>query len=216
MRWCAELAIFALPAILIVMAAVPRLMTGIALEEAFPTTGYLVDNVPMPKGVYAQTAHTLSAARAQDGETALLRAEAALRAGESPSAVLPIAIDGLSHDPAFARGWIVLADALRDHDPKQAAAALTLGIQLAPRSYYLLAPQTQAGAPLWAYLDNPTREKLLGDTLRLARDQALWPDLVALMGVQGGSALVTRALSNDPDELRTLNRKLARERLGLR
>ncbi len=39
--------------------------------------------------------------------------------------------------------------------------------------------------------------------------------LIALLDGPGGAALVTRALAGDPDQIRALNRGLARERLEL-
>ncbi|MDE3116888.1 MAG: hypothetical protein KGL26_14905 [Pseudomonadota bacterium] len=212
--WTLRLALL-LPVLAVALAAVPRLVSGLALEAAFPIPAYLKINVSLPTRSYVATAAVLSYAPAADGETQALRAEAALHAGEPPAQVVPIAEAALSRAPAFARGWIVLADLLRSRDPKRAAEALTLSAELAPHEYYLMAPRVLAAAPLWSYLPADTREPLLDDTRAMARDRESRRALLDLLAEKGGPALVTRAFATHPGELRALNRRLVRERLGL-
>ncbi len=214
-RWLARLILLG-PAIAVTFAAVPRLVSGLALEAAFPPTAYMVINIAMPEHTYAQSAQILSHASLGDGETQLLRAEAAERTRpKSPDAVIPLAERALSYAPADARGWIVLAEALRPQDPRKAAAALTLAIELAPREYFLIVPRVLAGAPLWAYLPQETRDTLLGDARFLVQDRNFHAALRSLLAVEGGPQLVTRALAGHPDQIRALNRELAHERMGL-
>ena len=205
-----------LPALAILVVAWPRLISGLAQDVAFPATAYMVADVPLPVRAYRQTAQALSLAPASDGETQLMRAEAALRAGEPRAVVAPIAESASSRAPADARGWIVLAEALQRSDPPRAAQALSVAIELAPREHFLVVPRLLAGAPLWSYLPPEARATLLDDAAALVQDKNGLPDLLALLRVAGGPALVTRALKDHPDEIRALNRRLVRARLGLR
>lgn len=211
--WLTRFAL-ALPALAILTAAVPRLVSGLAQETAFPATAYIAMNVALPPPSYNATAQVLSHAPLADGETQIARAEAANRVHEPAGVTIPVVKAALTHAPASARGWILFAELLRQRDPKEGAAALSLAIELAPHEYYLISPRVQAGAPLWNYLPQDARETLLDDTHLLIANSEFHQTLRALLRAPGGPALVTRALAGHPDELRALNRSLARERLG--
>ncbi|HWF63439.1 MAG TPA: hypothetical protein VN685_02385, partial [Rhizomicrobium sp.] len=140
---------------------------------------------------------------------------AAFDAGRPPELALSIVEDGLSHAPADARGWILLASLLKDRDPQGAAKALALAFELAPLEYYLIVPRTALGAQLWDHLSNPERRKILSDAHAIAVNPARRDDLRVLLDTPAGATLVTRALGNDPEGIRKLNRDLAREALHL-
>ncbi|HEY0303178.1 MAG TPA: hypothetical protein VGC36_17660, partial [Rhizomicrobium sp.] len=117
--------------------------------------------------------------------------------------------------PASARGWILLSSLLAEREPMKAAAALTLGLELAPREYYLIPPRVAAGAKLWRHLAPDARERVLGDARSLLTDQHAYPMVRRLLAAPGGPALVTRSFAGRPEELRAFNRRMTRERLGL-
>ena len=212
--WFGRLAML-LPACVVVTLAVPRLLSGFALEAAFPATAYLAMNVPLPRATDRSIAQILSQAPLADGETQVLRAQAAADAQFSPATTIEMTTTALAHAPAAARGWLVLAELMRDRRRNEAASALSLAIELAPREYYLVGLQARAGAPLWNVLPKDVQAKLLNDARLVARKTELRSDLRALLNVPGGPALLTRAFADHPEQLRALNRSLARERLGL-
>lgn len=214
MLWLIRVALL-LPAAAIVAAALPRLYSGAALETAFPATAYIGENVPLPQNSYKGVARILAHAPSSDGETQILRAEAAAYAGQPPATITPLLDVALSRAPASPRGWILLAALQTDSNPKTAAAALSLAIALAPREYYLVARQACAGAALWPYLAKDTRAKLVGDARILATMPEFRGELRILLGGRGGPQLVTRALAGNPEQLRQLNRSLAHEDLKL-
>jgi hypothetical protein len=212
--WLLRIALL-LPAAAVVAAAYPRLVSGMALEAAFPYTAYLEMNVFLSPASYAYIARILAHSPPADGETQILRAEAAVDAGEPIATTIAITKSGLAHAPCSARGWILLAALLSNNDPKDAVAALSLAIELAPREYYLIGPRAVVGAALWKFLPGETRARLIEDARLLATESALRDQLRILLGAKGGSALVTRAFANNPEQLREINRSLARERLNL-
>lgn len=212
--WLVRIALL-VPAVLIVTAAIPRLGSGAALEAAFPATAYIGTNAPLPQSSYRAIADTLSRAASDDGETMILRSEAAVDGGQSPATVIPIVRSALLRAPSTARGWILLAALLRDRDPESAAACLSLAVELAPREYYLISPRALVGASLWNDLPAGVRSRLVADARLMITTPQLHDQLRALLGVRGGPALVTRAFAGHPDRLREFNRTLASEKLGL-
>ncbi|MGB8363043.1 MAG: hypothetical protein ACLQUZ_06730 [Rhizomicrobium sp.] len=212
--WFGRLAML-LPACVVIILAVPRLLSGFALEAAFPATAYLAMNVPLPQTTDRSIVQILSHAPVADGETQVLRAEAAADGQFSPATTIEMTTTALAHAPAAARGWLVLAELVRDRHRNEAASALSLAIELAPREYYLVGLQARAGAPLWDALPEDVQAKLLNDVRLVAHKTELRSDLWALLRVPGGPALLTRAFAGHPEQLRALNRSLAREKLGL-
>jgi hypothetical protein len=212
-HWPLRLALL-VPAVLIFAAAIPRLVSGIAQETAFPAEPFMQMNIPLTQSAYANAAQILSHAPPSDGDTRLWQAEALLRSGHAREAA-GAAKAALAQAPSSARGWIVLAGALEGGDPQKAANALSLSLVLAPREYFLIPPRVQIGAALWRRLPKSAQERLLDDVRWLAADRHLRPAMHGLLMVKGGPQLVTRALMAEPAQLRALNRSLARERLGM-
>jgi len=208
-------AALALPLAVVVLAAVPRFVTGIALEAAFPATAYMALNIAQSKAVDNQTATILSHASPMDGGTQIARGEAAMLAGQPPQRVIPIVEAGLANAPSSARGWIVLARLLGARDPKRAAASLALAVELAPREYFLVVPRIEAAAPIWPYLPETTRQVVMDDTRRLLASPNDHLTVREILHIPGGTEIVTEAFSGHLDLLRAFNRSLARERLGL-
>lgn len=211
--WLPRIALIA-PAVLIVLAAIPRLVSGLAEETAFPAEPYMQMNVPLVRKYYADTTYILSHAPGSDGDTQMWRAEALLGSGD-PNKAAHVAQGALMHAPSSARGWIVLAGALERSNPEKAAHALSLSLLLAPREYFLIPPRVQIGAALWDRLPKSAQDRLLDDVRWLIANPDLRPAVHRLLMVKGGPALVTRALMDEPHELRALNRSLARDRLGM-
>ena len=211
--WIGRLAML-LPAIGVIVLAAPRLISGFALEAAFPATTEITMNMTLPQATNKFVAQVLSHASPSDGETQILRAEAAVNAGFPPGMVIPIVRSALIREPTDARGWILLAALLKDHDPKGAASALSLAIELAPREYYLVIPRAFVGASLWNYLSKDVQARIVDDAHVIATSNEFRGGLQSLLDAQGGTELVGRALAGHPDQLRALNRSLARERLG--
>jgi hypothetical protein len=211
-RWMVR-CVMCLPAILVIAVALPRLVSGVALERAFPASAFIVTNLALPQPVYAATQAELSEAPAADGEAHILEAEAATGAGQPSKAVIPLAEAALMRSPGDARGWILLASLLSDKSPRIAARALSLAFELAPRDYYLIVPRTLVGAGLWNDLRSDVRNTLLHDALAMTTDGNRRDDLRALLMKRGGAELVTRSLNGNPDAIKKLNRNFAAELL---
>lgn len=213
-RWLFRLVLI-LPAIGIVIVAIPRLYGGLLLERAFPATAYIQTNTPLPIASYRQVAILLAKAPSEDGETALLQAEAAIDAG-TPLKPIVIRVENvLSVSPLLSRGWLILASLLTNQDPRNAAKALTLAYDLSPREYYLIFPRTLVAAPLWGYLPARIRATLLDDVGSLANEKKNHAQLRLLLAKPGGPQLVIRSFAGKPEALRALNRTLERETLHL-
>lgn len=214
MSWGPRLLVLA-PAIVVVLAAVPRLSTGLSLERAFPASAYIQTNAPLPLASYRQVADLLANASSSDDETALLQTEAAIDAGRPLEPIITQVENVLKTSPLSARGWIILASLLTNQDPRRAAQALTLAYDLAPRDYYLVFPRTLVAAPLWGYLPTRIRATLLGDVSLLADNREKHSQLRILLSKPGGAELVVRSFAGKPEALRELNRELVRETLHL-
>jgi hypothetical protein len=204
-----------LPPILLMVLAVPRFISGIALERAFPVPPYIVKNVILPRKSYATAAEILSHASPQDGETQILRAEAAHMAGQSDRIVRPIVENGLSTDPANARGWTLYSEVLRATDRKHSAKALGIALELAPYDYFLAGRRARDGAMIWDAMLPDDKPFLLRQAALLWSEPILHPEIFPLLNTPGGPALMTQALKDDPDQIRALNQWVARHRLGI-
>lgn len=208
--WLARLA-WVMPAAFLVMMAVPRLRTGIAVNEAFPVPVYMTMDYRVPRADYLAAAGFLAGADPQDGNAAIARAEALGNSGAPAAVVRTILRRGLGAAPVSARGWLLLAE--REPDPANAARALQLSLTFANYDYWLAARQAKDIAALWpaiAQQDRPEdlrRLRLLWDAPELRR--AL-PDFLA--GARG-PALLTEAMKSTPDDIRGLNLWLAQMRL---
>ena len=204
-----------IPVLLITVLAAPRFLGGLAQDAAVPYTSRMIINDPLKKSDYTDAADLLAHTSPSDGESRVMRALAMWHAGSGGASVVPVAEDALARSPASARGWILLAEELRGRSPETAVSALSLGIMLAPREYYLVAPRIRAGAPLWNGLSPRAQDVLMNDARLVSIDPNLEPALRDVLRVPGGPALISRAFTGRPQDLRALNRALARKRLGI-
>jgi hypothetical protein len=206
---------FLLPVVLVTAAAIPRIVSGLALETAFPVPSYIVKNVVLPRKSYAAAAVVLSHADPRDGETQILRAEAAHLGGTPDAQVIPIIENGLSHDPAYARGWTLLSELLQQTDRVRASKALTTALELAPYDYFLAGRRARDGAMLWDVVSEDGRALLVRQAGLLWTEKQLRDQIIPLLDTPGGAALMTRALGDNPDQIRALNRWVAKHRFGI-
>jgi O-antigen ligase len=205
----------AIPALIVGALSIPRLVSGIALETAFPASVYVTMNVALPHDTYVATAEALARADQDDGETKISRGEAELHAhpGSRDQAATVLA-DGLARSPMSARGWTLLAIALGREHPRQAASALSMAFELAPYDFWLIGLREQAGAPIVNYLSPETRSALIQETRLLWNDPQFVP-LIYPLFLQGGGKLFALAFADQPNELKAINRRVARQLLGL-
>lgn len=203
------------PPVILLLAALPRLASGIALEAAFPVPSYMGVDRAVPITAYRTTAAVLADADAADGEAQIARSRAAYLSGEVGPKIIAIADNGLSHSPTSAAGWTLLAALRTPVDHARAADAISVALELAPYDYFLAAWRARAAAPLWTDLPADTRKGVARDVRFLWSDRTLRRQIRSILAVPGGPALVTYAMKDDPDGLRALNRMVARERLGL-
>jgi len=212
--WICRLGLAA-PAIIVAVVAFPRFMSGLAEETAVSMTAYMKLNIDLPRNVYADASEILSHAASNNGEMQELRAEAIEKGGGDANSALSVAIQALRHGPANARGWIELAELLRNRNPNEAAAALALALELAPHEYFQIEPRLIVGAALWDRLPPDARVQLLSDANEAVSDPDFHATLRKLLRVPGGPALVSRVFDGRPEALRAFNRRMTRERLGL-
>lgn len=212
--WALRFALL-LPAVFVTALAVPRMISGLALEAAFPVPAYIAKNVILPRKTYAAAANALSHASLADGETQIFRAEAAHFAGEPDARVAAIVENGLSHDPASARGWTLLCEVLRKTDRKRSAKALAIALELAPYDYFLAGRRARDGALVWDVLAQDDRAFLLRQAKLLWTEQQLHGEIIPLLDAPGGAVLMTTALKDDPDQIRKLNQWVTRHRFGI-
>ncbi len=212
--WALRAVLLCLPAVLL-LVALPRLASGIALEAAFPVPSYMTVARAVPITAYRATAAVLADADVADGEAQIARSRAAYLSGEVGPKVIATTDDGLSHAPTSAAGWTLLAVLRTPVDRARAANAISVALELAPYDYFLAAWRARAAAPLWTDLPADTREGVARDVRLLWSDRTLHRQIRPILAVPGGPALVTYAMKDDPDGLRALNRMVARERLGL-
>ena len=204
-----------LPVVLVTVAAIPRIVSGLALETAFPVPSYIVKNVVLPRKSYAAAAIVLSHADPRDGETQILRAEAAHSGGAPDSQVIPIVENGLGYNPTSARGWTLLSELLMSSDRQRAGKVLITALEMAPYDYFLAGRRARDGALLWDVIPDDGRPLLLRQTRLLWTEAFLHDELLPLVQTPGGAPLMTRALGEDPVTIRALNRWVAMRRLGI-
>jgi hypothetical protein len=169
----------------------------------------------LPFKTYRATAQVLAGAAEADGEAQIARSRAAYLSGEVGPKIIAMADNGLSHAPASAAGWTLLAALRTPVDHVRAAGAMSVALELAPRDYYLAAWRARTAAPLWADLPADVRESAARQVRLLWSNRAQHNQIRSILAVPGGPQLVTYAMKDDPDGLRALNRMVARERLGL-
>lgn len=205
---------FVMP-LLLCLAAVPRLMSGLAVDAAFPVPVYLVMNHPLPQRSYLVAADILGAADGRDGRTAILRAEAMAAGGEPAGRILPLVKKGLSLAPASVRGWLLLSEALRDRKPADAGAALTVALSLAPYDYTVAGRRARDVVRQWGALDTVAKQDGIRQLRLLWEEPFLHAELEPLFHLKRAPELMAQALKYEPEEIRALNRWLSGRALGL-
>ena len=209
--WTGRLLLF-LPAVLLLMAAVPRFESGLAVDAAFPVPVYMVVNAPLPANSYRAAADVLAGADSRDGRSMLERAEAASMAGDPQAAVVDMLRSALAEAPASVRGWTLLAEQLLKQDPKAATTSLEHSLLLGRYEYFVAGKRARVAAAVWDQLSPGAREAMILQTRLLWPDIVLRRDIASLLSTPGGSDLMNRAFRNDPEQVRALNRWLAQER----
>ena len=203
-----------IPAVLLIVLAGPRFFTGLALEEVYPVPDGIVTNRYFAPATYADAASFLSLTDAADGDSQATRAAALWHSGEHVVPIGPILVAALSRSPSSIQGWVLLAESLETADRKRAATALSVGLELSPFDYWLVGRKARAAAVLWSDLDSDARQQATAQAAMLWTEEDLRPQIVPLVSVKGGAALLTRAIT-DPDQIRAINRYISKVRLGL-
>jgi len=204
--------LLSLPALVLGFFAATHFFDGLATDAAIPVPVYMVAQIAMPKAAYEDATAALARADTRDGTAAIERAEAGLRSGVSPAGQVPVLTQGLQHEPASARGWMLLSEALQPTDKAAAARALSQALVLAPREYWLVEARAQDAALLWDHLDAESQARALEQTRMLWQEPILRGQLRRLLLTQDGVDLVARAFAGRQDEVREMNRWLSAER----
>lgn len=210
--WATRVLALLLPLALIAVA-IPHLIDGVALENAFPVPVYTEMNVAMPRSSYVSAANALAQGMRRDGDRAVAQAEAEANAGGTPSDVVATLMSGLSQSPASPRGWMLLAERLSRTDRKQAGEALTVALTLSPNDYWLLGRMERDAGYLWDNLSQDARAVAVNAAPTLWKMPELRVYLRPVLATKAGPKLVTSAFQLDPEELRALNRWVAEQRL---
>jgi hypothetical protein len=204
--WVLRTVIFA-PAVVLASLALPRLMSGLALLLVLPVP-YVIDaNGQLPARAYKAAQNVLAHVSTFDGQAKIWQAGAAYLAASPVEDVRSILVPALERTPSSPEGWTLLAEIEAPGNPKRAASALGLALQLAPFDYWLASRRANAGARLWDALSMEERDSLLRQTRLLWSEKQLRDKIVSLFAAPEGAALAGRAFANDPDILRELNRR---------
>lgn len=198
------------PAVALAVFGAIHFRDGLARDAAVPVPVYMVAEIPVPKAAYASAAEALSRASIRNGEAALARVEALRNASTSPALLVAPTREALGHVPASPRGWTLLAEMLSGSNKPAAAKALSQALILAPRDYWLAPMRARDAALLWPELDAEGRAMAIAQSRLLWQEPQLRPQLLRLTATSDGVALVTRSFQ--PDEIRMINRWMARER----
>ncbi len=204
-----------LPAILVLVLAIPRLITGLAVDEVFPVPDGIVSNQIFSPARYRQTAAVLSVADSKDGQTQVMRAAALRLSGAPADQVMPVISEALQQSPASVQGWMLLTETLERIDQARAVVALDTVLEMSPFDYWLIIHKARAGALLWKRLDPEARQQVLIQTRLLWTRPELRSLIPSLLSVPGGASLMTTAIQ-DPEQIRAINRFVRQQQLGLR
>ena len=203
-------ALMLIPALVLCVYAIPHFMNGVAVDGAIPVPNYMIAQIAMPKPAYVDAVMALRQASPRDGYAAIARAEAALHAGAPPFSQAPVLAQGLTQEPASARGWLLLSNVWASTtDKKKAAQALAQALLLAPHEYWLIGLRARQAAFLWPYLDADTQALALEQARMLWEEPILRGQLQPLLSSPEGVRLVARAFAGQPDEIREMNRFLS-------
>lgn len=202
-------ALLLVPGILLAVFGFAQFRDGLARDAAIPVPVYMVAQIPIPKAAYVSAVDELSRADPRDGQAMIAAAEARLHAGE-PAARLAIALtEGVMHQPASARGWTLLSEALYPSQKNAAARAFSQALALAPREFWLVGMRVKDASSMWASLNTETQAAALTQTRLLWQEPSLHGQLKQLLQTDEGRALVARAFG--PEDVRSINRWYARE-----
>ena len=210
--WATRIIALLLPAALAALA-VPHLIDGVALENAFPVPVYTEMDIAVPRSSYVNAANALAQGMRRDGDRAVMQAEAEANAGAAPADVLQVVKNGLAQSPASPRGWTLLAEELSRTDRKQAGEALSVALTLAPNDYYLLGRMERDAGYLWGDLSQDARDVAVNAAPTLWKIPELRIYIRPVLAMRGGPSLMTSGFHFDPEELRSLNRWVEEQRL---
>ncbi len=200
-----------LPGVALAWFALPHFQNGLALDSAIPVPNYMIRQAPMPPVAYKRAASALARANAEDGTAQVAQAEASIDGGEPGAKQIARLEQGVRDAPPVPRGWMLLSESLAPVDKTKAAKALSQALVLAPYDYWLAGLRARDAAMQWDQLDSDTRAMALRQVQLLWDDQHLRIYLFPLLSSKEGIALVTRAFSGRPDDMRALNRWLSLE-----
>ncbi len=202
----------AIPGVALALLALPHFEDGLARDAAIPVPIYMIRQIPMPAAAYHNAFKALSHTASADGEAQIAAAEAAIRSGQGGPAEILRLEQGIEDAPASPRGWLLLSEMLASRDRKRAAEALSQALVLAPYDFWLAGERAQDAAAQWDALDSETRAMALRQVQLLWDEESLRGYLPPLLSTPAGVALVIRAFADRPDDFRTFNRWLSRER----
>jgi hypothetical protein len=199
-------------ALLLGVGALPHFRDGLIIDQALPVPSYMIAAKNLPNSAYAHAASVLLRADPANGTSRIAGAEAALDSGASGMTQIPNLTAALIATPASTRGWLLLARAAAPTDRKQAAAALSQALILAPYDYWVAGIRVRLAASLWSNLDQDAQSNALRQTRMLWEQQQLRPQLPAILASPGGLRLVRLAFAGQRDDLVALNRWVSAER----
>ena len=202
------LTIWMLPALCLAALGLVFFSSGVAADRAFPVPVYMIINHTMPENAYADAASQLEAANDHDGDALLAKAEAQSHIATPHPLLIAEIKQALSRAPASARGWTMLAEVC---DAKCAGPAMALALSLAPHDYWLAGRRARDAAGLWDVLPESAQRQALDEARLLWEEPALRKQIAPLLAAKGGPALMTRALADNPEDIRALNRWLSAE-----
>ncbi len=210
-HWPARL-LFALLTAALGVGGWSRFHDGLARDRALPVPYQMLRGQAVSRSEYLRAAAALDAADPRNGNSAIVRAEAAMNAGPADSRRVGALEDALENDPASARGWTLLSRALMDANRPAAAAALSQALILAPYDFWVVKGRVQMAAPLWSEMDPDARARALEQVRLLWEEPLLRPQLRWVLSAPGGVGIVNRAFADRRDEMVEMNRWLAADR----
>ncbi len=196
----------------VLVIAILRMQTGLAVDQAFPVPIYMIMNVPVPHQAYVQAANVLQNTGPMDGEAMIAAAEASARAGVTYSKIIPLVQLGLQKAPASARGWTLLSEEyLAEGKKYEAVRSVSTALLLSPFDYWIAGRRARVSAALFDDLDSDTRASAERQAELLWETPALRHEISAFLRAPGGGRLMAAAVGSDRQTVRALNRWLADE-----
>ena len=202
----ASRAVWLLAGVALVCAALPVCMAGFAEDAAVPVPVYLVMGYTVSRDDYARAARMLEASAPYSPRDYLTEAEAMTHLGASHKKVIATLEKGLAASPASVRGWTILAEQRAPTDRNGAAKALEQALVLAPFDYWLAGRRAHDAAGLWDALGHDARDQAVIQARLLWDEPLLRSEVAPFVKDPAGAALMSRALKDEPEEIRRLNR----------